>query len=510
LPESSASAVLTLSDIAQCIKSSLKTIVAYPLLYIYLLSRTHAMAQFFRTLLYVGIVLFGLPQTSYAQGAFVVKDILAADPGASIIDPEYNTALNLVCWQSDDRELWICSLDPLTRMFVPSDGKGMLIDQDLTPPTFGGWNGPEWLLCAGSTQIVYNQKKGGVRYPGIATQLLGGWSSSTLMQYPGTLYAMATNDYTDSLAMFLFESDSYDGIRWVSNTDLNTCNFYPNITLGFFARDNQQICCAINHSRQPGYLEVATNIPFFTQISNDTIGAPFMWNDPETNSRMFMYRTNGNQTVKIFQENNDGNWYLYHSFNSPMADPYIYITSPEPFTFKGKSYISFMAAQAEMGLSELPAQIWITSINPMNPFMRRVSDSTESIRIDPEPVVFEDSAFIYYTEKVYTRWWQIVRRVRKCNTGLEDLYTGLQKPVSSGIQVYPNPAGDQAVISLGTDPGVSEKQVEILNSSGQCILRRKTRDNQLKIETASYPAGCYYIRVIDQSNISNQKLIISR
>ena len=57
-----------------------------------------------------------------AQGNFIVKDVLAADPNASIIDPEYNMTMKTVCWQSEDGEAWVCSLDPVSRCYVPSDG----------------------------------------------------------------------------------------------------------------------------------------------------------------------------------------------------------------------------------------------------------------------------------------------------------------------------------------------------------------------------------------------------
>lgn len=455
------------------------------------------------------LILSVFTQIIRAQTPFVVNDVIAADPSASIIDPEYNMALNMVCWQSEEKELWVCMLDPITHLYSPPDGKGVLIDQDLTPPTFGGWNGPEWLLSQGTTQIIYNQKKGGVRYPGLATQVLGGWSSTTLMQYPDALYAMATRNYADSSGLFLFESQSNDGIRWVSNSDLNDCHFYPDITLGFFADDNQQICCAIDHSRQPGFLEVATTLPFFTQISNDTIGAPSMWNDPETNSRMFMYRTNGFKTLKIFQENSDGNWYLYHSFNSPLPAPYEYITSPEPFVFGGKSYISFMAAQSPMGLSEEPAEIWIASINPAERLMRRVSDSTVAIRVDPEPVIIGDSAFVYYTEKVHTLWWYHVHRVRKCSTGLESTYTGIARhdKNESEITISPNPCRETLKFTTSFPEG-SEISVLINDAGGNSVRSAKVFSNRNSLDISDLSPGFYFLNLNCNGRKSTKQFIV--
>lgn len=466
-----------------------------------------------RPLIVLILTITSLTLRVYCQTPFIVKDVLAADPGANIIDPEYNVPLNSVCWQSAEGELWVCGLDPVTHCYVPSDGKGIQVDYDLTYPGPGGWNGPEWMLSKGCTQIVYNQKKGGVRYPGLATKVLGGWNSSTLMQYPGALYAMATHNYTDSSGVFLFESVSNDGIRWVRSNDLNTCYFYPDITLGFFADDDQQICCAINHSRQPGYVEVAATLPFFTQISNDTIGAPAMWNDPETNSRLFMYRTNNYKTLKVFREVSEGQWELYNSFDSPLPEPYDYITSPESFIFDGRSYVSFMAAQSSMGLDLLPAQIWIASINPDYPLMRRVSDSIEMVRVDPEPVVFSDSVFIYYTEKVWTRCWFLAHRVRKCDTGLESgIITRLEdNPEESvTVRVFPNPSGGKITIEsdiLRTEP---EATLSILDASGRTVKVTTVRGNPCRLTMNDLTPGVYHLTLTGRSRTSGTKVIICR
>ena len=361
--------------------------------------------------------------TTYSQ--FVATDILAVHPQASIFDPEYNTHLNIVCWKSDNNDLWISGLNPVTHLYEPSDGKGTFVTCNLSCGT-QSLNGPEWMLSSQGTQLVYVKSIWGINYPGIATMVLGGWQTTTLLQYPNTEYAMATANYSDSTASLLFETSASDGISWLHNTDLGTRYFYPDISLGFFARDNQQICCATNKTRNPGFVETACSLPYFTFISDDTIGAPCMWTDPATNTRLFMCRANGFKTLKIFQEIAPDFWALSKEFNSPLPDPFNYITSPEPFTCGGHSYISFMAAQSSSGKDGLPAQIWMASADPSDTLMRRVSDSTLGIRTDPEPVVFNDSAFIYYTDVISDNSSSIKYSVRKCNTGLGNLFTPLK------------------------------------------------------------------------------------
>lgn len=446
---------------------------------------------------------------TYSQ--FSVKDTIAVHPQASIFDPEYNPELNMVCWKSSDNDLWISGLDPVTRLYKPSNGRGTYVTGNLAPDGGESVNGPEWMLSSQGTQIIMVKGLWGIRYPAIATMMLGGWHSNTLLQFPNVVYTMATSDYADSSARFLYETYDDEGIHWVSNTNLCASYYYPEVTLGFFARDNQQICCATNKTRNPGFIETASSLPFLTLISQDTIGAPFMWNDPATNKRLFMYRANDFKTLKIFQEIAPDFWVLYNQFNSPLPEPFVYITSPEPFTCGGQSYISFMAAQSSSGKDGLPAQIWIAAADPDNPLMRRVSDSTIGIRTDPEPVVFSDSAFIYYTDVILDKNSTVLYSVRKCDTGLGNLYTSKKANVktTTEISVYPNPNNGRFKIN---NPEIfsSGSTIRIFDISGKEVYKISTENYSPELNLSMLPDGSYFLKVQNQKLEAVTKLTIKR
>lgn len=446
------------------------------------------------------LVLLCFLQASMAFAQFTINDVVAVSAQASIFDPEYNTRFNIVCWKSDDNELWISGLNPVTHMYVPADGKGTYVTGNLSPNEGESWNGPEWMLSSQGTQLVYNKTIGGIRYPGVATQVLGAWEPQTLFMYPNAVYSMATSNYSDSIALFLFETTTTRGIYWVKNTDLNTRYFYPDVTLGFFAKGNQQICCATDKSRHPGFIESAASLPFFTFISQDTIGAPFMWDDPETNHRLYVYRTNNNTTIKIFQEINPGQWVLYNSFNSPLPEPFQYITSPEPFVCGGHSYISFMAAQSGAGKDGLPAQIWIAGANPEDSLMRRVSDSSEAIRNDPEPVVFADSAFIYYTHVIIDDQQTIKYSVRKCDTGLANIYTSKKTNIPSDLtfSVYPNPGNGKFRYNASSVFGSGSKII-VYDAAGRTIFSKIIDSNTSELNLDNLPAGSYFVKISNRA-----------
>jgi len=452
---------------------------------------------------------FAILSITKLYGQFVVNDIPAAQPQASIFDPEYNTQLNMVCWKSDDNNLWIGNLNPVTHLYEPSDGKGTYVTGNLSPNAEGSWNGPEWMLSSQGTQLVFNQTIGGIRYPGVAKKIINGWQSKTLYQYPDAAYSMATNDYSDHAAFFLFETSTSNGIYWVRNTDLNRSFYFPDVTLGFFARDNQQICCAGHASGNPGFIETDNTMPYFTAISQDTIGAPFMWNDPATSSRLFMYRTNGNKTMKIFREHTSGQWELYIQFDSPLPEPFQYITSPEPFTCNGQSYISFMAAQSGTGKDGLPAQIWMANLNPASFSMWCVSDITVAFRNDTEPVVFSDSAFIYYTLVLGDIHTSPVYSVRKCNTGLTNLYTDTKHQIDSSpeITVFPNPGNgyftlsSHAVFSAGSN-------IEISDMNGRSVYSSVTDSDSPALNLKHLPSGTYILNIRDHNKAASTELSI--
>jgi hypothetical protein len=417
----------------------------------------------------------------------------------------------MVCWKSSDNDLWISGLDPVTRLYKPSNGRGTYVTGNLAPDGGESVNGPEWMLSSQGTQIIMVKGLWGIRYPAIATMMLGGWHSNTLLQFPNVVYTMATSDYADSSARFLYETYDDEGIHWVSNTNLCASYYYPEVTLGFFARDNQQICCATNKTRNPGFIETASSLPFLTLISQDTIGAPFMWNDPATNKRLFMYRANDFKTLKIFQEIAPDFWVLYNQFNSPLPEPFVYITSPEPFTCGGQSYISFMAAQSSSGKDGLPAQIWIAAADPDNPLMRRVSDSTIGIRTDPEPVVFSDSAFIYYTDVILDKNSTVLYSVRKCDTGLGNLYTSQKANVktTTEISVYPNPNNGRFKIN---NPEIfsSGSTIRIFDISGKEVYKISTENYSPELNLSMLPDGSYFLKVQNQKLEAVTKLTIKR
>jgi hypothetical protein len=88
-----------------------------------------------------------------------------------------------------------------------------------------------------------------------------------------------------------------------------------------------------------------------------------------------------------------------------------------------------------------------------------------------------------------------------------DICTGLNQTVSSDLHldVYPNPFGHKLSIILDQDR--TDVEVEIFNTSGQITAAQLFSGKILEMETNTWPAGMYYIRVLTTDGIAVRKVI---
>ena len=87
---------------------------------------------------------------------FQPNDRIVSDPAQSIRDPEFDPTYNLMVWQDELNQLWLADLDPATGEISPFNGKGQLIDSELSNLILIG-NGPEFGYGNGETILCYNK-----------------------------------------------------------------------------------------------------------------------------------------------------------------------------------------------------------------------------------------------------------------------------------------------------------------------------------------------------------------
>ncbi|MBC8112711.1 MAG: hypothetical protein H7Y04_16805 [Verrucomicrobia bacterium] len=355
------------------------------------------------------------------------EDILASDDNAKLGDVEFDAINKRICWQSiDDNKLWVCNIDPATGKLVIGSGKQTEIDNSIVPLTTS-FNSGEWAFSQAGTAIVYNKSSVGTFYVAIATETNGIWSSNILTTSPNRLNPRATKNPNDAVAAVQYAtypgsgSTKYKKFNALS-TELSVSDFKD----AHWAED-EQLLTGILPNNQVGLFNPA-NPTTPIQITSNTstvYSRPYMWRAPEQgNARMFFAKANGNQ-IQVFKEATPGsnNYVLYLQFNCPSAN-YPNIASPEPVVFNGKSYISFMAAESQLETSGKPAEIWLATIDSVNPVYKMVSDNTTRVRTDPEPYISDNQLYIYYTEvddsaaPDFAIDVTTILKLRRCKTGL--------------------------------------------------------------------------------------------
>ncbi len=77
------------------------------------------------------------------------------------------------------------------------------------------------------------------------------------------------------------------------------------------------------------------------------------------------------------------------------------------------------------------------------------------------------------------------------------------------ILLTPNPASESFQISVNPNVGINA-QVQIFNSTGQLFFSGKMDGNRLTITSTAWPAGMYFVQLIDEKAISIQRVIVTK
>ena len=120
---------------------------------------------------------------------------------------------------------------------------------------------------------------------------------------------------------------------------------------------------------------------------------PWLWRAPEFGGDFVLSTVSEESELRVYRQfAGTSAFVLIHSAALPQGSR---IGSPEWFVYNGKSYI-FMAVF--IGTNDYPSEVWISSIDPAAPLLRRITDtSLHRVRNDPEVFVTDNfGPLIYY------------------------------------------------------------------------------------------------------------------
>ena len=131
-----------------------------------------------------------------------------------------------------DNSLWVGQIDPQTGNYIPSNGRGLLLDTNAAAPTDYG-NGPEWFASASGSGFVYTQYQPGQPHGdraatvGIATMVNGAWTISTLSGARGRASPDATKNLSDPDVYINYVSAPKGRLYWRKLSDIDTEHELP-------------------------------------------------------------------------------------------------------------------------------------------------------------------------------------------------------------------------------------------------------------------------------------------
>ena len=83
------------------------------------------------------------------------------------------------------------------------------------------------------------------------------------------------------------------------------------------------------------------------------------------------------------------------------------------------------------------------------------------------------------------------------------------EPVLPDVQIYPNPATNQVIVSFGQTP-VADTRLTLWNAAGQDVAHKIALAAQETLNVAGLPAGRYVLRIITPVGVQTKKIIVGK
>lgn len=340
------------------------------------------------------------PTTPDAPDPFEVRDVQVTGPDVGIVDPEFSADGHMVWQTAGGEEAWIGQVDPLTGAFVPPDGRGVFLADDL-PPMRKYKNGPEWLEASDGLHAVFartHPKGGDVLFQAVPDG--DDWTMWPLQEVVfggGVFGTIDVGDARPRIAWLTGRGFAGGTVKWRDFEGVGTGAVMPvGVAFGHFMRnahayvgpitDEAGVTQAGIYHLDDDRLETVTDTPWEV---TDAYG----WVDPDGTRRCALFRRPpvGADHLEVWVHR-PGGWQTEHTIPVPQGYPEGY--SVEPFVWEGRTWLTYMTSTRA---SPADGLVWIASTDPDDPVVRRVSSLDAATRRDPEAVTHGREAWIFYS-----------------------------------------------------------------------------------------------------------------
>jgi hypothetical protein len=321
-----------------------------------------------------------------------------------------------------DNTLWVGYVDFQTGAFIPSDGRGELIDTNAAAATDYG-NGPEWTDSQSGSSFSYTRYTPGQPHSdqtasvAVATQGAGGWTITVPANGTGRASPAGTLDGTDPDPRLNYVSGDKSAWYWRKLSQLDVENVLPlsQLTDGNSRRwvpDSRKI---FFQGHPPGDPQLRDQVYIYDTDSGELEQLTFnplgvvggmMWRAPEfKNEYVFFTMAKFRQEILVYRKLPGADrvlrWTIVKTIAAPPGLPFFW--SPEVFVHNGRSYIFFQVSVSSRFFDlTIPNQIGMSGVDPLRQDFRLLTNdsATPRVRLDPEYFITAQGPFIYYNRLV--------------------------------------------------------------------------------------------------------------
>ena len=365
-----------------------------------------------------------LPEVQVTPAAVADFEFDSARDGRNCATCNGGDGNSRLVFSDSSNNLWVGHVDFQTGAFLPADGHGALVASNAAAATDYG-NGPEWMFSNGDSRFVYTQcqapcdpPNGATASIGLATQVGGTWTTTTLPNSAGRASPAATLDLGDpdprinyvtgdktawymrkasalgiEIQLPLSSLSNGNARRWVPGTR-------KILFQGHDPNDPQILRDQMyTYDTDSGALEQLTFHP------QGVVGG-MMWRAPEfKNEYVFFTMAKFRQQILVYRKIPGADkvlrWTIVKTIDAPAALPFFF--SPEVFTHNGRSYIfAEVSSSSRFFDRTIPNQLAISGVDPLRQDGRLLTNDagTPRLRLDPEYFITAQGPFIYYNRLV--------------------------------------------------------------------------------------------------------------
>jgi hypothetical protein len=336
--------------------------------------------------------------------AFLPVDTVVSARLDSLPDPEFEPSGH-VAWQHDDgAALWVAALDPTTGALVPRDGRGTRLATGVTPIGLAR-NGPEWTLRDDLPIVLFNKEIAGAWRMFQAEETPAGWVTTPISDSDGAVAPVGTLDPADPDPWVSYLRGGLPTpdvcARSIADPTTERTNARP-LQFPRWIPGERAIAGVLPIGGVNSVVRWDPVLDTTERITQDAEhhGSVFFFDAPELGGEQLFFTTHGPvpdlPTSLVVWRQRQGVWEPWREIVPPAAYPYV--VSPEPFTWNGISYASFLASSEPLNRNNGAAVVFIAALLPGQDLIRRVSDATPIIRKDPETWLGGARPWVYYSE----------------------------------------------------------------------------------------------------------------